>query len=82
LFDSDIVPRITQRNGGIARHSADCWLAYELPFTDGSIGSTPGVDRIGRQFGHLVVTQNHQVAAAGLQFGLAVPVRRSFQLTH
>ena len=30
----------------------------------------------------IVATQNHQVAGAGLQFGLAVPVRRSFQLTH
>jgi hypothetical protein len=46
------------------------------------MGSTPGVGRIGRQFGHLVATQSHQVAGAGLQFGLAVPVRRSFQLTH
>src|SRR5260221_6974290 len=26
--------------------------------------------------------ENHHVAGAGLEFGLAVPVRRSFQLTH
>jgi hypothetical protein len=30
----------------------------------------------------LVAKQNHQVAGAGLQFGLAVPVRRLFQLIH
>jgi hypothetical protein len=49
---------------------------------DGHLRSTPGVEGIGRQFGHLVTTQNHQIVGAGRQFGLAVPVRRSFQLTH
>jgi hypothetical protein len=54
----------------------------KLTLTTVRLGSILGVDRIGRQFGHRVATQNHQVAGAELQFGLAVPVRRSFQLTH